>query len=95
MQGGSEEVELRAARDLKQPADRVVTDEDVVVGHPDVLVVAPAVPSSQRLADAGPLRARDDVSDRVLTFLGRCDLLIRHQAHIPVSPLPPIDPRRV
>lgn len=81
------QVELERRRDVEQPIDRRLAHEHVVVGQPHVVVVAPAVPGIQQLAQAGPLRPDDDVAHDDVRARRHVDRLKRAQPQVPAARL--------
>src|SRR4051794_28040995 len=90
-----EEVQAERPGDLEHSADGVLVGVYVVVGHPDVVVVAPALPLVQQLTQPGPLRASNDLADDTVTLLLRRECFIGHQAEVPVSGPARLGPTRV
>lgn len=95
VQRRSEQVQLRPVRHLEHPADRVLAGKDVVVRHPDVFIVSPAIPAHKGLPYARPLRAGDDVSNRTVHAGPRPPVLVRDQTEIPVPRFSAVDPARM
>ncbi|MCA1710754.1 MAG: hypothetical protein LC789_03570 [Actinobacteria bacterium] len=62
-QRGREQLQRQRRGRLEDRADRALAGQDVVVGKPDVVVLAPAVPLVEQRTQPSPLGTRDDIAD--------------------------------